>query len=92
MPAALKEIEDEAFMGCAMLGSIDLPVSLTDIGSSAFAKCPSLREVYVKSPNPPSISGNTFKGASCTFWIPNGSKKLYKADKKWTKLSNIKEM
>ncbi len=41
MPAALKEIQDEAFMGSAMQ-QITLPEGITSIGSKAFAECADL--------------------------------------------------
>ena len=92
IPAAGTSIGTDAFQECTMLANVELSVALKKIGGSAFAKCPSLREVIVNSPAPPSISKSTFKDvAGCTFIIPKGCKQLYSANKDWQKISVIKE-
>jgi hypothetical protein len=89
---AVTTIDGDAFYDCTLLSSVELPAALKKIGGSAFAKCPSLRTVKLNSPNPPSISGNTFKGVvGCTFFVPKGTSSLYASHKSWKKISNIQE-
>ena len=87
---AVTTIGSDAFMDCATLNKVELPVALKKIGGEAFAKCPMLREVVLNCPAPPAISKSTFKGVAASFIIPVGSKALYSANKDWQKLA-IKE-
>ena len=57
----LKEIGEDAFIGCAKLGSIELPPSCTTIGTFAFSQCTGLSYVYHFLPQ---ITANSFK--DCT--------------------------
>ena len=75
-----------------MLSKAELPVALKKIGSEAFAKCPSLRDVTLNSPTPPAISRSTFKDVvGCSFWLPRNTKALYMANKEWVKVYVLKE-
>ena len=75
-----------------MLAKAELPVALKKIGGEAFAKCPSLRDVFLDTPTPPAISRSTFKDVvSCSFWLPKNSKALYMANKEWVKVYVLKE-
>jgi len=43
LPSALEVIETGTFYGCTSLAQIDLPDTLTEIGSSVFLGCDSLK-------------------------------------------------
>ena len=88
----MQHVGSDAFYECTMLAKVELSVALKKIGGSAFAKCPSLRDVFVNSAAPPSISRSTFKDVvSCSFWLPKGTKTLYMANKDWVKVYVLKE-
>ena len=61
LPAELRVIDDEAFMGLAVDGVI-IPDGCTEIGSKAFAECPNL--VYIKVPaSVTGIADDAFEGS-----------------------------
>ncbi len=91
LPISLKEIGGDAFKECTSLAHIELPASLKEIGGSAFQKCISLREVVLNCPTPPAISGDTFKDVKATFIIPQGTQMAYMSNKKWAKVTGLKE-
>ena len=74
-----------------MLTNVELSSALKKIGGSAFAKCASLKEVILNTPNPPSISNSTFKGTAPSFIIPRGSLSVYIANKDWKNISGYKD-
>ena len=74
-----------------MLSQVELSTALKKIGGSAFAKCPSLKEVIINSPAPPSISKSTFKGSMPAYIIPRGSLPVYIAHKDWKNITGYKE-
>lgn len=47
------EIETEAFMTADGISVIDLPASIANIGFNAFTACPSLRQIILRSEQPP---------------------------------------
>ena len=61
LPAALKELEDEALAGCAFR-YVKLPEGMTTIGARVFADSPKLRAVYIPA-SVTTIAGNAFDGA-----------------------------
>ena len=88
MPAVLSR---KAFKVCIQLSNVDLPATIKDLGGSAFQECTSLATITINTATPPSISGDTFKKTPATILIPKGSKAVYAADKKWSKVSGVKE-
>ena len=64
---------------------------MKEIGSSAFQDCAALTAIIINSGTPPSISGSTFKGTNASILIPRGSRGVYSADKKWSKVKGLKE-
>ena len=88
---AVTSIGSDAFMECTMLSKVELPTALKKIGGSAFAKCPSLKEVILNSPAPPSISKSTFKGSMPAYIIPRGSLAAYIAHKDWKSITGYRE-
>ena len=69
----LPTIEDEAFKNCTNLCQITLPVTITNIGVSAFHNCKSLRVVNIPDSLPLNkISENAFNGCEKlgAFYLP----------------------
>jgi hypothetical protein len=69
-------------------------VSLKSIGSGAFAKCVSLREVVVNAPLPPKMVKSSFKDVvlgACKFYVPKGCKPQYAQDRQWQKMPQLME-
>ncbi len=97
IPVSVNSIGNMAFRDCNSLTSIKIPSSITNIGTSAFFNCSSLSSLYVLSPNPivlPSTS-NVFyniNNASCTLYVPIGSKAKYQSATLWKDFQNIVEM
>lgn len=60
----VKSITDKAFYGCSSLTSIELPNSVTRIGSRAFQGCTCITDVTCWAETPPSIYENTFDDES----------------------------
>ena len=77
--------------GCSQITTIDLPVTIKELGGSAFQECTACQTITIGSPAPPSISGDTFKKTNAVILIPKGSKQVYAIDKKWAKVSGVKE-
>lgn len=47
IPASVTSIDDQAFMDCTKLQSIQIPSSVTSLGRKAFGKCTSLKEITI---------------------------------------------
>ena len=87
----LKSIGGDAFKGCIQVTTATLPATIKEIGGSAFQECTAMQIITIGTATPPSISGDTFKKTPATILIPKGSKAIYAADKKWSKVSGVKE-
>jgi hypothetical protein len=97
LPEGLSELRQYAFTNCKKLKAINLSKYMTEIEEECFSGCTSLREVWTATTNPSSISLGTdvFKGvplASCTLYVPFGSKELYAAAPVWKNFGQIVEV
>ena len=63
IPNSVKEIKNQAFLGCSSLTSIDIPYSVTSIGDSAFNGCSSLTSITIRD-SVESIGKQAFYGCS----------------------------
>lgn len=79
------KIGDNAFYGCTLLASIEIPTSVTSIGNCAFYGTP-LLNVVLKSTTPPTIQSNTFQNVhpDCVFTVPYGCGEIYKSATNWS--------
>ena len=72
LPAALTEIEEEAFYG-SPAESVELGVHVDTVGAKAFAYCENLKTIVIRNGNC-TISDNAFEGCvNITIFCPAGS-------------------
>ena len=79
-----------AFNGCKQLTSVTIGRGVTSIGDFAFKNCTSLKVVYCKPENPPTLGYLVFYYRNednidvypiyCTYYVPHGSVSIYKGE------------
>ncbi len=86
--ASLTSIGNNAFEGCP-LAQIDLPASLTEINSRAFADCLYLGRVDLYGSVPPIRANNSFEGcpSGLDFYVPSGALSAYQQSSSWSAYS-----
>jgi len=62
IPNTVESIEEEAFMGCSSLRTVNFPKELKWIGASAFKDCKSLKVPIPTLPSVTKMGKNAFKG------------------------------
>ncbi|MDO4820314.1 MAG: leucine-rich repeat protein, partial [Prevotella sp.] len=81
--------------GCSGLTSIEIPNSVTSIGSSAFAGCTGLTAIKVSWKRPLSVTADAVfdevDKAKCTLYVPKGTEMLYWVAPVWSEFTNIVE-
>ena len=73
VPASVKRIRQRAFDGCIHVATLILPTGLQEIGGEAFARCASLKTVYVKC-DQPELGENLFTGDTTVLYVSQGLK------------------
>jgi len=73
LPAEVKEIAIRAFAGNPYLQSVEVPGSLRDLGSLAFAGCQALRRAYFYKDAPESVGFNPFPKDVRVFYLIDGT-------------------
>ena len=102
IPSTVTCIYGSAFGSCTKLSSISIPSSVysyvdRSIMGSAFANCTGLTSIYAYSINPvqfQSYDFGVFTGinkATCTLYVPVGSKAAYQGEDQWKDFTNIVE-
>jgi len=83
--ASLTTIGNNAFEGCPF-AQIDLPASLTEIQSRAFADCLYLGRVDLYGSVPPLRANNSFEGcpSGLDFYVPSGALAAYQQSPYWS--------
>ena len=89
-------IDDYAFYNCGVT-SVDLPNTVTSIGSLAFYNCQNLAKVTCRAINPPdtyySFKGDYYSNDviynNATLYVPNESLEAYRAHEEWGKFTHI---
>lgn len=91
-PSTLQSVGGWCFGFGPDMKILKLPVSLSKIGSYAFAKG-NIEEVYCMNPVPVECESNVFKNEAYygTLWVPAGSLDAYKNTKPWSDFFTIKE-
>lgn len=67
--SSVSSIEDDAFMGCSYISSVNLPYTITSIGDNVFKNCSSLAIAYSQNSTPPAIGNNVFNGCADGFKV-----------------------
>ena len=90
IPDSVTSIGDWAFSDCKQLTSVTIGRGVTSIGDWAFFDCISLKVVYCKPENPPTLGSHVFSYPSedntdaypicCTYYVPHGSVPLYNGE------------
>ncbi len=93
---SIKSIGRGSFFGCVSITNLTLSLSVTSIDSYAFWGCSALTSIFAYPVTPVDLSAtaSVFGGvnkASCTLYIPIGSKSLYQNALQWMDFANIVE-
>ena len=73
---------------------VELPATLTQIGSCALAYCESLAKVTVRAEKPIALTDDVFSKSTysnATLYVPKGSKSLYQQANGWKNFLHIEE-
>ncbi|MHB9141169.1 MAG: leucine-rich repeat protein [Paludibacter sp.] len=97
LPGSVISIGDSAFYSCTGLTSLIIPGSVTYIGDRAFNNCNGLSSIYAYANQPVDITSSKYvfynvNKATCTLYVPVGSKASYLSAPQWKDFTNIVEM
>jgi len=97
IPSSVNSIEQFAFYNCSRLEEAIIPSSVKSLRESVFGLCKKLKSIYSYpiSPVNLTLSDKFFEAvntATCTLFVPFGSKLAYKESNQWKDFSNIIEM
>lgn len=85
-------IDSYAFYKAGYCGAVDVPASVTTIGSNAFTGHNDIQFVIIRSTTPPQVKSDSFENG-CIIYVPDGCVDTYANDKNWKRWKNyIKEM
>ena len=91
----LTSIGISAFQDCTRLTSITIPSSVTVLSDGAFYNCMGLTSIYTYATMPINIDASVFYNvnkATCTLYVPKGSRYLYSVAYQWNEFANIVEL
>ena len=77
---------------CPNLAYVELPSTLTSIGTNAFTNCPALTEIVCHATTPPTLASNSFAGTTTnigTIRVPAESVNAYKTATNWNTFADI---
>jgi uncharacterized repeat protein (TIGR02543 family) len=86
MGNSVDSISPYAFHYCNNLSTVNIPASVTYIGSEAFGNCTGLDSVSVAWATPLSIASNVFSGIvidTVDLFVPSGKESVYKSADVW---------
>ncbi len=92
LPANVKSVGAYAFAQCHAITSIELPKRLERIDNRAFYQCVGVKEVNVKSINPPQLGAEVFAGlkVSVIYNVPCIAIDRYKESAQWKRFRNLR--
>jgi hypothetical protein len=96
IPSSVTSIGYAAFIGCTGLTNFIIPKTITSIDGYALALCTGLTSIYANSTLPIDLSSSSsvfynVNKATCTLYVPVGSKSAYQAANQWGDFTNIIE-
>ena len=71
------------FEGCSSLKVVDLPSTLTTMGTNTFKKCPSLTTIIIRATTPPQFSSWGYQ-TNPFIYVPDESVEAYKIAEGWS--------
>ena len=92
MPEGLHTIKVGAFSECNTLQSLEFPSTIQTIQENAFNGAYNIGSIVSHAAIPPAVIGGAFDGvpkANFTVEVPDGSVKLYQADRIWGEFTRI---
>lgn len=96
IPSSVHVIEGSTFADCISLPTITIPSSVTTIQARSFYNCSKLMAIHANMEVPVDLSSSNdvfynVPVATCTLYVPKGSKSLYEVAEKWKDFANIGE-
>lgn len=88
----VREIGQEAFIGCSGMTLLEIMNETEFIGTKAFSNCTGLENIYMHSSWPPAITINTFDSSTekkANLYIPESSADAYKLAAYWSRFAKI---
>lgn len=88
----ITHINERAFWNCQFLKTVSLGKNVDYIGPDAFGSCGNIQTFVCLSPEPPSVSSNTFSGLpfdKAVLEVPENSVERYRNASVWNQFLNI---
>ncbi len=92
IPNDVTTINDYSFYGCSYLNSITIGNSVKNIGSSAFAKCENITDVFCYTETVPTAHNEAFSDSYiqyATLHVPADLIEAYRSTEPWNSIINI---
>ena len=92
LPAGVVHIGANAFAQCHNITQIELPLRLKQVDQRAFYQCVGVKEVNVKTIEPPTLGLEAFAGlkTNVVYNVPCISIERYKASTSWKRIRNLR--
>lgn len=92
IPEGVETVAGSLFHSCNFK-SVTLPSTIKEVGGTSFFACYDIAAVTCNAVVPPTIYDSTFStsiNGTATLTVPAGSEEAYKADKFWSRFTNVK--
>lgn len=90
-PSGISSVPMYTCSGCTKLETVEIPSSVTAIGSRAFQICSALKSVTIKATTPPTLNSDSFYACTALekIIVPAGCGDVYKAATNWSTYASI---
>ena len=89
VPNFVTFVEHQALSYCGNLKSVDLPETITSVGSYCFSESKKLEKVTCRATTPPSCYSSMEPNASAILYVPETSINTYKSTNYWKEFNDI---